>query len=77
MLTFIAALRVFDLVFVLTRQGGPGKETTVVSLLIYQEAFQYNRAGYGAAMAMVLSVIIVAVSALVMRLQDDDAGEGA
>lgn len=76
-LTFIAALRVFDLVFVLTRQGGPGKETTVVSLLIYQEAFQYNRAGYGAAMAMVLSVIIVAVSALVMRLQDDDAGEGA
>ena len=71
-LTFIAALRVFDLVFVLTRGGGPGKETIVVSLLIYQEAFQYNRAGYGAAMALVLTVIIVSVSALVMRLQSDE-----
>ncbi len=68
-LTFIAALRVFDLVFVLTRSGGPGKETIVTSLLIYQHAFQRNRAGYGSAMALVLSVIIITVSALVMRLQ--------
>ncbi len=68
-LTFIAALRVFDLVFVLTRSGGPGKETIVTSLLIYQYAFQRNRAGYGSAMALVLSIIIITVSALVMRLQ--------
>jgi len=68
-LTFIAALRVFDLVFVLTRSGGPGKETIVTSILIYQQAFQRNRAGYGSAMALVLSVIIVTVSAVVMRLQ--------
>lgn len=68
-LTFIAALRVFDLVFVLTRSGGPGKETIVTSILIYQQAFQRNRAGYASAMALVLSVIIVSVSALVIRLQ--------
>lgn len=68
-LTFIAALRVFDLVFVLTRSGGPGKETIVTSILIYQQAFQRNRAGYGSAMALVLSVIIILVSAVVMRLQ--------
>jgi len=68
-LTFIAALRVFDLVFVLTRSGGPGKETIVTSILIYEQAFQRNRAGYGSAMALVLSLIIITVSAVVMRLQ--------
>ncbi len=67
--TFIAAMRVFDLVFVLTGAGGPGKQTTVVSVLIYQQAFQRNRAGYASAIAVVLTTLIVGVSALVMRLQ--------
>ncbi|MFN8447268.1 MAG: hypothetical protein U0521_01370 [Anaerolineae bacterium] len=35
---FIAALRVFDTVFVLTN-GGPGKTTIVTSWLIYDETF--------------------------------------
>lgn len=68
-ITFIASMRIFDLVFVLTRQGGPGKQTTVVSILIYLEAFQKRNAGYGAAMAVVLTIIIVSVSALVLYLQ--------
>ncbi len=67
--TFIAALRIFDLVFVLTRQGGPGKVTTVASILIYQEGFQKNRAGYASAMAVVMTLIIVTVSAVVFYLQ--------
>lgn len=67
-LTFIAALRVFDLVFVLTR-GGPGRETEVVSMLIYEEAFEYHNAGYGSAMALVMTVLIVSVSAGVFYLQ--------
>lgn len=76
-LTFIAALRIFDLVFVLTRQGGPGKVTTVASILIYQEAFQDNRAGYASAMAVVLTLIIVSISALVIWLQGrGDRAEG-
>ncbi len=66
--TFIAALRVFDLVFVLTR-GGPGRETKVVSMLIYEEAFEYHHAGYGSAMALVMTVLIVFVSAVVFTLQ--------
>lgn len=67
-LTFIAALRVFDLVFVLTR-GGPGRATEVVSMLIYDEAFKFHRAGYGSAMALVMTVLIVTVSATVFYLQ--------
>jgi ABC-type sugar transport system permease subunit len=67
-LTFIAAMRVFDLVFVLT-SGGPGKQTIVTSLLIYEEAFQRNRAGYASAIAVVVALIIVTVSAVVNTLQ--------
>jgi raffinose/stachyose/melibiose transport system permease protein len=68
-ITFIASMRIFDLVYVLTRQGGPGKQTTVVSILIYLEAFQKRNAGYAAAMAVVLTLIIVSISALVLYLQ--------
>ncbi|MBE0690838.1 MAG: sugar ABC transporter permease, partial [Anaerolineae bacterium] len=67
-LTFIAALRVFDLVFVLTN-GGPGKQTLVTSMLVYEETFERKRAGYGAAIAVMLAIIIVAVSAAVFRFQ--------
>jgi raffinose/stachyose/melibiose transport system permease protein len=73
-LTFIAALRVFDLVFVLTN-GGPGKQTIVTSFLVYQQTFQRNRAGYGAAIAVTLAILIIVVSATVNWLQsrNDDA----
>lgn len=67
-LTFIAAIRVFDLVFVLT-SGGPGKQTYVTSLLIYEQAFQRNRAGYASAIAVAVSLLIMIVSAGVNILQ--------
>ena len=73
-LTFIAALRVFDLVFVLTN-GGPGKTTYVTSYLVYQQTFQRNRAGYGAAIAVTLALVIVVVSAAVNWLQARTEGE--
>ncbi len=67
-LTFIAALRVFDTVFVLTN-GGPGKQTYVTSYLVYQQTFQRNRAGYGAAIAVALALVIALVSAAVTWMQ--------
>ena len=59
--TLIVALRVFDLVFVTTR-GGPGDNTRVVSLYIYSNAFVINRAGYAAAIAVVMTIIILIIS---------------
>lgn len=66
--TLITALRVFDLVFVTTR-GGPGNETLVTSLWLYQNAFQLNRVGYAASIAVVLTAIILVVSYLVLSFQ--------
>ncbi len=66
--TLIAALRVFDLVYVLTR-GGPGNETMVASYWLYQNAFQINRVGYAAAIAVILSVMIMIISYAVISLR--------
>ena len=41
------SLQLFDLVFVTTR-GGPLQSTTVVVLYVWQQAFQFFNAGYGA-----------------------------
>jgi raffinose/stachyose/melibiose transport system permease protein len=74
--TMIAALRVFDLVYVTTR-GGPGKNrTSVASLWLYQNAFQINRVGYAAAIAVVLTAAILIISfgiiGLRMRLAEEE-----
>ena len=66
--TTIAALRVFDLVYVTTR-GGPGNRTSVASLWLYQNAFQNNRVGYAAAIAAVLTVLIVLISAAIIGVR--------
>lgn len=73
-ITFIAALRIFDLVFVTTR-GGPGNETMVVSLWLYRNAFQMNRAGYAATIAVVLTIIILVVSYVIISLRQRSAPE--
>ncbi|MBW7881915.1 MAG: sugar ABC transporter permease, partial [Caldilineaceae bacterium] len=66
--TLIAALRVFDLVFVTTR-GGPGNQTTVVAMVIYQNAFAINKVGYAAAIAVVLTLLILLISYAVLAVR--------
>ena len=67
--TLIAALRVFDLVFVTTR-GGPGSQTLVAALYLYRHAFQQSEVGYGAAVAMVISVLVIGATLLLRRWQE-------
>jgi raffinose/stachyose/melibiose transport system permease protein len=64
--TFIAAMRVFDLVYVTTR-GGPGDVTMVTSMWLYRNAFQINRAGYAASIAVVQTVIILMISYVMIQ----------
>ena len=68
-LTMIAALRNFDLVYMLT-QGGPGTATTVPALEVYRGAFQTGRVGTASAIGMALALVIFAVTFLVTRLGD-------
>jgi multiple sugar transport system permease protein len=66
-LQLILQFKIFDQVYLLTR-GGPYNSTIVVLLYMYGEAFQLNRGGYGATIAVVLVVIIIVVSAVQFRL---------
>lgn len=74
--TMIAALRVFDLIYSTTR-GGPGDSTLVTGFLIYRSAILNNRIGYGAAIAMVLTIIILALSFLIRRMMSEEQGKEA
>lgn len=66
--TVIAALRVFDLVYVTTR-GGPGDSTLVTGFLVYRSAFQQNQLGYASAIATVMTILILAISLVILRFQ--------
>jgi raffinose/stachyose/melibiose transport system permease protein len=62
-LMLIQGLRVFDQVMALTG-GGPGGATETLATQVYKETFALSNFGFGAALALVLTVIILAFSAV-------------
>jgi alpha-glucoside transport system permease protein len=56
----IGVIKLFDLIFVMTA-GGPGTSSRVVAFTMFQEAFAANRGGYGAAVAVIMLIILVPV----------------
>ena len=66
-LTVIAALKTFDLVYVMT-SGGPGTETTVPSYQVFRNAFQIGRVGTAAALALVLTALVFVVTLAINRI---------
>lgn len=60
-LSMIEAFKVFDLVYAMT-YGGPGTSTQVFGTWIYANVFQYYKTGYGMALAVVITIVAIAVS---------------
>jgi multiple sugar transport system permease protein len=60
-LTVTAALRNFDIIYVMT-SGGPGTSTIVPSYLVYQQAFIVGSLGGAAAIGFVLAVMIALIN---------------
>ena len=73
LLTIIAALRAFDVIFVTTK-GGPGTETYVPTLLIYKRAFVSGEVGSAAAIATILTILVLVVSVGIRRLEEAREG---
>lgn len=61
-------IKMFDTVYILTPNGGPGNCTNVPALLMYNESFKYNKYGKGSAIATVILGISIAVSILCLRI---------
>jgi raffinose/stachyose/melibiose transport system permease protein len=60
-LTLIQGLRVFDQVQAMTG-GGPYNATETLSTLVYKETFVNGRYGYGAALSLLLTILITAAA---------------
>ncbi|WP_308798105.1 carbohydrate ABC transporter permease [Agromyces silvae] len=71
-ITTIAALASFDLIYV-TTGGGPQDATTVPGLLVYRLAFSYNQVGQAAALAIVLTVLILVFVTIIRRATREKA----
>ena len=67
--TLLSSLQSFDLIQAMT-QGGPLGTTTTLMYQIYEEGFVVGRAGYASAVATVLFVILLAITALQLRFME-------
>ncbi len=52
----IEAFKVFDIIWVMTR-GGPANSTKTVSMLVYEQAFSFQKAGIGASVALIMVLV--------------------
>lgn len=69
-LTVIAALKTFDLVYV-TTSGGPGTATTVPSYEVYNRAFNLKMVGSASAVAIVLTALVFTINVAISRIGED------
>lgn len=70
-LSMIQAFKVFDIIYTMT-YGGPGRVTQVLGTWMYFQSFQYYNAGYGAAIAWVIAIIILVVAIPYVRRMSRD-----
>ena len=66
-MAIINALQIFDQPWVLTR-GGPGDDTRTAVMVIYESAFQQLEFGLASAVGIVLTILIMVVTAIQFQL---------
>lgn len=69
LLALVDAFKVFDIIWA-TTEGGPIRSTEVLSTYLFKEGFQQNQYGYGSAIAVALSLIILASSILNLAIRE-------
>jgi raffinose/stachyose/melibiose transport system permease protein len=74
-LQVLYAIRVFDIFFIMTG-GGPGRATTTVAFLIYDESFRAFRFGTAAALSVVLLMIVGALGTALYAWQSRRGSRG-
>jgi multiple sugar transport system permease protein len=70
-MSFIGSFLAFEQFFVMTR-GGPFNSTITVVHWIYRASFTYFKLGYGAAMSVVLLLMLLVLSGVQLYLLRDE-----
>jgi ABC-type sugar transport system permease subunit len=65
-ISIVNALQAFNLIWVMT-QGGPYGSSSTFAVWTYQQSFQYYKMGYGAAIAVVLTIFVLGASVGYLR----------
>jgi len=66
MLMMVGSFKVFEVVLLLT-EGGPGVQSSVLSFEIYKHGFLLNDVGYASALAVLLFVLIMLLTAVIWQ----------
>jgi multiple sugar transport system permease protein len=67
-MVFISSFQVFDQTFILTK-GGPAYATTTLVYYLYQNGFVWFKMGYASAIAWMLFILIMILTAIQWNLQ--------
>jgi ABC-type sugar transport system permease subunit len=65
-MAMVNSFKAFDIIYVMTR-GGPYRSSETLAVTMFRETFTLFRMGYGAAISVLLSVIVIAVSTLYIK----------
>ncbi len=71
LLNFIGGVRVFDIVYVMTK-GGPNHNTEVLATHLYEVAFWFNKMGYASVIAVIILVISLLFAYFRSRLMSEE-----
>jgi ABC-type sugar transport system permease subunit len=63
----MVGIATFDLLYVMTG-GGPGDSTALISWFAYTETFSFLNLGHGAAVSIILALVLVGLISLYMRI---------
>lgn len=65
-MAMVNSFKVFDLIYVVTR-GGPAKTTETLAITMFRESFVMFNMGYGSAISIILTIIILLISFMYMK----------
>ena len=65
-MAMVNSFKVFDIIYVMTR-GGPYSSSETLAVSMFRETFTLFHMGYGAAISVVLSIIVIVISAAYIR----------
>jgi multiple sugar transport system permease protein len=65
-MSIVNSFKAFDLIYILTR-GGPVRSSETLAVNMFVESFQRNHQGYGAAIGVFLTLLILPITIIYMR----------
>jgi raffinose/stachyose/melibiose transport system permease protein len=71
LLCVTGAFQSFDLFYVMTN-GGPDHATEIITTYLVEVVFRYRDLGYGAALATIMTVVVVVIGLVLVRLRSKD-----